>query len=106
MPVKPATTPLLPGVCLSLFLGTGSVCAQELEPDDEQLIQPTVERPEITVPEINVDDFEVGVFLGLLNVEQFDSNAIAGIRFGYHVTSDAFQNWCSIPPSLQPKDNC
>jgi hypothetical protein len=72
--------------------GWGGAGAQDLEPqpDQEQLIQPQVERPEVTVPEINTDDLELGVVLGLISIEQFDTNLIAGLRFAYHITADAF----------------
>jgi len=75
----------------SLALG-GMVVAQELEPqpDQEQLIQPEVQRPEVTVPEINTDDLELGIVFGVINIEQFDNNLIAGLRFSYHITEDAF----------------
>jgi outer membrane beta-barrel protein len=71
------------------WIGAG---AQELEPqpDQEQLIEPQVERPEVTVPEINTDDLELGVVFGLHNIEQFGTNLIAGVRFAYHITADAF----------------
>lgn len=80
------------GIVAAASLCWGLAAAQVLEPeaDQEQVIQPRVERPEVTVPAINVDDFEVGIAFGLLSIEQFDSNLIAGLRFSYHVTADAF----------------
>ncbi|MDH3714911.1 MAG: outer membrane beta-barrel domain-containing protein, partial [Gammaproteobacteria bacterium] len=33
---------------------------------------------------------ELGVVLGVINIDQFNTNVIAGLRFAYHVTEDAF----------------
>ena len=79
-------------LCVISAVGWCVAVAQEPEPqpDQEQLIQPQVERPEVTVPEINTDDLELGIVLGLLNIEQFNTNVIGGLRFAYHVTEHAF----------------
>jgi len=68
--------------------------AQESAPppteDPGQVIEPEVERREITEAEIDTEDFEVGVFVGIMSVEDFESNVVYGARFAYHVTEGFF----------------
>lgn len=58
----------------------------ELEP----LVVREPERREVDVDALDTEDFEVGVFAGLMNVEDFGSNAVMGVRAAYHVTEDFF----------------
>jgi outer membrane beta-barrel protein len=55
-----------------------------------QVIDPQVERREIKEPAIDREDFEVGVFAGLMSIEDFGSDAVVGVRFAYHVTEGFF----------------
>ncbi len=55
-----------------------------------QVIDPEVERREIEEPAIDREDFEVGAFAGIMNIEDFGSDAVYGIRFAYHVTEGFF----------------
>lgn len=45
-----------------------------------------------TVKEANIDseNFEIGIFGGLLSVEDFGSNAVYGVRGTYHLSEDLF----------------
>lgn len=54
------------------------------------VIEPDVERRDIEPPRIDTEDFEVGVFLGQISVEDFGVNTVAGARFAYHVTEGFF----------------
>ena len=81
------------GVCFSVMCIASNASAQEavpLPPEEEQVIEPEVERREITVPEINVDDFELGATLGFLNVEEFGTNVALGIYLDYHISPEIF----------------
>ena len=55
-----------------------------------QVIDPQVERREIKEPAIDREDFEVGVFAGIMNVEDFGSDTVIGVRLAYHVTEGFF----------------
>ncbi|MGH8221730.1 MAG: outer membrane beta-barrel domain-containing protein [Woeseiaceae bacterium] len=55
-----------------------------------QVIEPEVERREIREPRIDTEDFEVGVFAGILSIEDFGSNLVYGARIAYHVTEGFF----------------
>jgi len=82
---------------LGLALGVGSLtgCARgraTVAEDTSQppVIEPDVARREIEVPKIDTEDFEVGVTLGQISVEDFGVNTVAGARFAYHVTEGFF----------------
>jgi outer membrane beta-barrel protein len=82
---------------LALTLGVGSLtgCGRDrlLRADDSTqppVIEPDVERREIEPPRIDTEDFEVGIFVGQLSVEDFGVNTVTGARFAYHVTESLF----------------
>jgi outer membrane beta-barrel protein len=63
------------------------------EADDQNqppVIEPEVERRKIKVPKIDRENFEVGVFGGVVNVEDFNANPSYGVRFAYHISEDFF----------------
>jgi outer membrane beta-barrel protein len=55
-----------------------------------QVVDPQVERREIKEPAIDREDFEIGVFGGIMSVEDFGSDPIYGIRLAYHLTEGFF----------------
>lgn len=55
-----------------------------------QVIDPEVERREIKEPAIDREDFEIGAFAGLMNIEDFGTDLSYGVRFAYHVTEGFF----------------
>ncbi len=55
-----------------------------------QVIDPEVERREIKEAKIDREDFELGAFFGIMNVEDFGSDAVYGVRLAYHVTEGFF----------------
>jgi len=63
------------------------------EGEDESqppVIEPEVERRRIKVPKIDRENFEVGAFAGVINVEDFDANPSYGLRLAYHISEDFF----------------
>jgi outer membrane beta-barrel protein len=54
------------------------------------VIEPDVARRDVEPPRIDTEDFEVGVLLGQISVEDFGVNTVAGARFAYHVTEGFF----------------
>jgi outer membrane beta-barrel protein len=54
------------------------------------VIEPDIERREIQTAKIDTEDFEVGVFVGQLSVEDFGVNSVAGARLAYHITESYF----------------
>lgn len=56
----------------------------------EPVIDPKVERRKVNVPKIESSNFELGVYGGLLSIEDFGSNGVVGARLAYHVTESFF----------------
>jgi len=80
-------------VFFMLFLQAESVVAAEPVfhlSNSVPIIDPELERREIKVPKIDTEDFEVGIYAGVLNVEDFGSSVVSGIRLGLHATEDFF----------------
>jgi len=82
---------------LGLALGVGGLtgCARDrlVQAEDTTqppVIEPDVARREIEVPKIDTEDFEVGILMGQISVEDFGVNTVAGGRFAYHVTEGFF----------------
>jgi len=55
-----------------------------------QVIDPAVERREIKEPKIDREDFELGAFVGIMSIEDFQSEVVYGARLAYHVTEGFF----------------
>ncbi|MDH3431920.1 MAG: outer membrane beta-barrel domain-containing protein [Gammaproteobacteria bacterium] len=55
-----------------------------------QVIDPQVERREIKEPAIDREDFEIGAFVGMMNIEDFGTDTVYGVRLAYHVTEGFF----------------
>ncbi len=56
----------------------------------EQVVRPEIERREVREADIDTEDFEIGVFGGLMNVEDFGTNPVYGVRGAYHVSEYIF----------------
>ncbi len=62
----------------------------ELVLDQSPIIKPEIDRREISEAKINVDDYEIGVYVGVLNIEDFGSDVVYSTRLAYHITEDVF----------------
>ena len=86
---------LLKAVCVAVVVSLLQACSllQNNEPAfsaQEPVITPDLERRTITEADIDSEDFEVGVFVGVMSVEDFGSNVVYGARAAYHITEDFF----------------
>jgi outer membrane beta-barrel protein len=66
------------------------MAAEDTAASAQQVIQPEIKRREIDVDQIDTEDFEVGVYGGLLSVEDFGANMVVGARVAYHITEGIF----------------
>jgi outer membrane beta-barrel protein len=64
--------------------------AEPGESSDQPIIEPQVDRREIHRPRIDTEDFELGAYVGILSIEDFESNVVFGARLAYHLTEDFF----------------
>ncbi len=63
---------------------------RELQTQNEQVIKPEIARRDIVIPKIDTENFEVGLYTGQYNMEDFGSNDVSGFRVTYHITERAF----------------
>lgn len=57
---------------------------------DQPVIEPKVERRDVKRARIDTEDFEAGLYAGVLSIEDFESNAVYGAHLSYHLTEDFF----------------
>lgn len=67
----------------------------------DQIITPDMERRVIKEDILDRENFELGLYTGVLSVEDFGSNSVTGIRFAYHVTEDFFLEAAYAQSTLQ-----
>ncbi|MFT3929966.1 MAG: outer membrane beta-barrel domain-containing protein [Spongiibacteraceae bacterium] len=56
----------------------------------DQVIVPELERRELKKPNIDSLDFEVGVYYGVLSIQDFGTNPVVGATVAFHATEDFF----------------
>ena len=71
-------------------LAVTEVVAQSDEDTDGNLIEPQIERVDFDESLIDSYDIELAIYAGLLAMENFDTNLVAGLKIGYHVSEDFF----------------
>lgn len=84
---------LLLSLLAAAGLGPGTVRAQETpgqRSETPQVVEPRVERREVSVPSFDTENFEAGLFLGSISIEDFGVSFLYGGRFAYHFTEDVF----------------
>ncbi len=67
-----------------------AIAAQPKDLELEPLVVREPERREVKVDDIDSENFEIGAYGGVLDVQDFGSNPVYGIRAAYHVTEDFF----------------
>ncbi len=66
-------------------------CANAYAQDENTpVIEPELDRREITADSIDTEDFEIGVFAGFISIEDFSSSEVYGVKAAYHITEDFF----------------
>lgn len=74
-----------------LCLGAGlCVAAAAQAQDDRPLIEPDVTPVPVTEALIDTENFEIGAFVGVLNIEDFESSLLYGGKLTYHLSESFF----------------
>lgn len=76
------------GLALLAATVSNTASAQEAVLDD--IITPDLERRTIKEGDIDTENFEVGLFTGIINIEDFGSDSVSGVRIAYHLTDLLF----------------
>lgn len=58
--------------------------------DDATLIDPQIERRRIREAQIDSENIELGIYTGLLAVENFETSPVIGVRAAWHISEDLF----------------
>jgi len=58
--------------------------------EDDQVIDPDVERREVKRADLDSENWELGLYLGLLSIEDFEVNPVVGLKGAYHISEDLF----------------
>ncbi len=77
-----------------LLLSQPSAFAVELidEKSISPVIRPEIARMEFNEAKIESDNFEIIASLGLLSIEDFETNALVGFKLSYHLSESFFVN--------------
>ena len=67
------------------FIAAGATAQEPI-----QVINPELERREIETPAIDTEDFELGMFVGVISIQDFASEPVYGLRAAWHVSDDFF----------------
>lgn len=76
--------------CLAIGLGLSISLSGILHAQDRPLIEPDIEPVVIKEALIDSENFEVGAFVGTINIEDFESSLVYGVRLAYHLSEDVF----------------
>lgn len=60
------------------------------EDEAGSVIQPDLKRRDINKSAIDSENFEIGLFAGIISIEDFSSSPIVGARAAYHISEDFF----------------
>ena len=78
------------GVCVSLASLADDTDKKKTDDELGKIITPDIERRHIKEADLDTENFEVGLYTGMLQIEDFGSNPVAGASFSYHITEDFF----------------
>ncbi|WP_049723087.1 outer membrane beta-barrel domain-containing protein [Gilvimarinus polysaccharolyticus] len=66
-----------------------SALAQQDDPL-EPIVGADIERRQITEDMLDTENFEIGIYGGVLGIEDFGSNSVLGLSLAYHISEDFF----------------
>jgi outer membrane beta-barrel protein len=76
----------LPGLAQAQAAGETSA----LPTQQPQVVEPAVKRRDVEPAAIDTENFEAGLFVGTISIEDFGSSVVYGARAAYHFTEDLF----------------
>jgi outer membrane beta-barrel protein len=67
-----------------------SAPAAALPTQQPQVVEPRIERRDVSAPDIDTENFEGGLVIGTVSIEDFGSSLLYGARLAYHFSEDLF----------------
>ncbi|MBU2875420.1 outer membrane beta-barrel domain-containing protein [Marinobacter salexigens] len=82
----------LTGLCIAhlMAIAPSVFAADEPERNDLPLIEPDVKPVPVDQALIDTENFEIGAFAGVLNIEDFESSFVYGGKLTYHLSESFF----------------
>ncbi len=85
-------------LALTFFVASATVYAKDdgpLRENDDQtildvVVDPGIKRNKVDERKIDSENFEVGIYAGVMSIEDFGSNNVYGIRAAFHISEDWF----------------
>ncbi|WP_026376272.1 outer membrane beta-barrel domain-containing protein [Aestuariibacter salexigens] len=68
------------------MISLGSPAAQA----QQSIYEPEVERREFNEADIDSENFEIGAFVGVVSIEDFEQDTVVGARLAYHISENLF----------------
>lgn len=81
------------GTALAAIAMTASANAQAADAEDlelEPLVVREPDRRQVDVDALDTENVELGVFGGIMSVQDFGTDTVVGARLAYHITEDFF----------------
>ncbi|QFU77224.1 outer membrane beta-barrel domain-containing protein [Halioglobus maricola] len=75
-------------ILLGAALAAAAVSASAQDPIE--VVEPDLDRREVQSPAIDTEDFEIGIFAGVLSVTDFASEPVYGLRAAWHISESFF----------------
>jgi outer membrane beta-barrel protein len=75
---------------LALLVSLISTGLWAQETSTQSVIEPQLERRDINEANIDSENFEVGINVGVISIEDFSSSSVVGLRAAYHVNENIF----------------
>jgi outer membrane beta-barrel protein len=85
-----AAVAALPGSAAAQTAGQPTSDPSALPAQQPQVVEPVVKRRDVEPPGLDTENFEAGVFVGTVSIEDFGSSVLYGGRIAYHFTEDLF----------------
>lgn len=90
-------TRLLPAVLILALLLSVAATVQAADnsavvrdADPASVLDPQIERRHIKEADIDSENFEAGLYAGILSIEDFGAEPVMGVRLDYHLSEDVF----------------
>ena len=77
-------------LCLSLLAASAFGAADPEDLELEPLVVREPDRRQVEIDQLDSENIEIGVYGGIMSVQDFGSDTVVGARLAYHITEDFY----------------
>jgi outer membrane beta-barrel protein len=77
-------------LCIGVNLSLAPVAFAQSTDAEQPSIDPNLDRRDIREFDIDSENVELGAFVGIINIEDFESDVVVGARLAYHINENLF----------------